>query len=43
MPTRFDEIKNQAAKVRQIKLVTVLQQIGAIAGILHILVNISLN
>jgi hypothetical protein len=31
MPNRFDEIKNQAAKVRQIKLVTVLQQIGAIA------------
>jgi hypothetical protein len=31
MPTRFDEIRNQAAKVRQIKLVTVLQQIGAIA------------
>ncbi len=31
MLTRFDEIKNQAAKVRQIKLVIVLQQIGAIA------------
>ena len=31
MPTRFDEIRNQAAKVRQINLVTVLQQLGAIA------------
>ena len=31
MPTRFDEIKYQAAKVRQINLVTVLQQLGAIA------------
>ena len=31
MPTRFDEIRNQAAKVRQINLVTVLQQRGAIA------------
>ncbi len=31
MPTRYEEIRNQAATVRQIKLVTVLQQIGAIA------------